>query len=108
LDDHYEHPKLGRYMSEISMRPSDYFHRQCVVTCDPGDHTIPLAVAGLGAEKVLFATDYPHFDSGGGAVNEFLAVENISAADQRRILWDNAAQFFGLARVASRPDTVAA
>jgi predicted TIM-barrel fold metal-dependent hydrolase len=95
LDDHFEHPKLGRYMKS-SRRPSEYFERQCVVSCDPGDHTIPLAISGIGADKILFATDYPHFDSGGGAVNEFLAVEGVASADQRRILWDNAVDFFGL------------
>jgi predicted TIM-barrel fold metal-dependent hydrolase len=95
LDDHFEHPKLGRYMKG-SMRPSEYFQRQCVVTCDPGDHTLPLAVSGIGADKILFATDYPHFDSGAGSVNEFLAVEGVSSADQRKILWSNAAAFFGL------------
>jgi predicted TIM-barrel fold metal-dependent hydrolase len=96
LDDHFEHPKLGRYMKGLSMRPSEYFERQCVVSCDPGDHTLPLAIAGLGADKILFATDYPHFDSGGGAVNDFLAVDGVSSADQRKILWDNAAEFFRL------------
>ena len=96
LDDHFEHRKLGRYMPDLAMPPSDYFHRQCVVSCDPGDPTIPLAVAGLGAERIVFATDYPHFDSGGGAVSAFLACPGIAEADQRKILNDNAAAWFGI------------
>ena len=96
LDDHYLHPKLGPYLGGLTMKPSEYFERQCFVTCDPGDHTIPLAVQGIGSHKILFSTDYPHFDSSGNAVNEFLALEGISNDDRQRILWDNAATFFGL------------
>ena len=84
-------------MPRLKMRPSEYFHRQCVVSCDPGDPTIPLAVAGLGAERIVFATDYPHFDSGGGAVSAFLSCEGVDPAGQRRILHDNASAFYGVA-----------
>jgi uncharacterized protein len=80
----------------IKLKPSEYFARQCAVTCDPHDATIALAVQGLGADKILFATDYPHFDSGGNAVGKFLENPGIAPADQRRILADNAVAFFGL------------
>ena len=96
LDEHFEHPRLGGYMEGLAMRPSEYFHRQCVVTCDPGDPTIPLAVEGLGADKILFATDYPHFDSGAGPVNEFLEAATLDESDRRRILWSNTLDFYGL------------
>ncbi len=96
LDDHFEHPRLGGYMDGLAMRPSEYFQRQCVVTCDPGDPTVPLAVEGLGADKILFATDYPHFDAGAGPVNEFLEAAPLDEAARRRILWSNAAEFYGL------------
>ena len=97
LDDHFEHPRLGGYMRGLTMRPSAYFERQCVVSCDPGDPTIPLAVDGLGADKILFATDYPHFDSGAGPVREFRDAAKLGEEAERRILWDNALDFYGLA-----------
>ena len=79
------------------MRPSEYFRRQCVVTCDPGDPTVALAVEGLGADKILFATDYPHFDSGAGPVGEFLeAARARTKRRSRRILWSNTLEFYGL------------
>lgn len=100
LDDHHEHPKLGGYLGGpgrgLAMKPSEYFERQCMVTCDPGDHTIPLAVQGIGAHKIMFATDYPHFDSGAGSVAGFTSVDGISVQDQERILWRNAAKFYGI------------
>ena len=97
LDDHFEHPRLGGYMRGLTMRPSEYFARQCVVSCDPGDPTIPLAVDGLGADKILFATDYPHFDSGAGPVREFREAAQLGEDAERRILWDNALDFYDLA-----------
>lgn len=96
LDDHREHPKLGGYMEGLTLLPSEYFERQCVVTCDPGDPTIALAVQGIGAHKILFATDYPHFDSGAGAVADFLEVADFGETERRRILWDNTLDFYGL------------
>lgn len=96
LDDHYEHRKLGRYLGGLTMKPSEYFDRQCFVTCDPGDPTISLAVQGIGAHKIMFATDYPHFDSSGRAVESFLAVDGLTNAQRDRILWGNAVGFYGL------------
>ena len=96
LDDHFEHAKLGRYMSGLKMKPSEYFHRQCMVSCDPEDVTVGLAVQGIGAHKILFATDYPHFDSGGGAIDKFIAAAEIPPDDQRKILFDNAKTFYRL------------
>ena len=95
LDDHFDHRHLGKQMP-ITMKPSEYFQRQCLVSCDPGDETIRYAVDALGADKIAFATDYPHFDSGGGAVADFLAVEGIDPGDQHKILWENAAEFYRL------------
>ncbi len=96
LDDHFEHPRLGGYMEGLTMRPSEYFQRQCVVTCDPGDPTVALAVKGLGADRILFATDYPHFDSGAGPVREFVEAAALGEEASRRILWSNALEFYGL------------
>jgi hypothetical protein len=61
-------------------------------------------VQGIGADKILFATDYPHFDSGGNAVGKFLENPGIAPADQRGILADNAVAFFGVTLpAATRP-----
>ena len=96
LDEHYHHPKLGPYLGGLTMKPSEYFDRQCFVTCDPGDHTIPLAIQGIGSHKIMFSTDYPHFDSSSSVVRNFLALKGISNDDHQKILWENAAKFFGL------------
>jgi uncharacterized protein len=100
LDGHFENRVMGRQMPN-KLKPSEYFHRQCFVTCDPDDPTIGLAVAGIGADRIVFATDYPHFDSTGGAVGTFLAGTRLPPADTRKILWENAARAYGIARPAA-------
>jgi predicted TIM-barrel fold metal-dependent hydrolase len=50
----------------------------------------------LGINKIVFATDYPHFDSGAGAVNEFLAAAALDDDGARKILWDNTLNFYGI------------
>jgi len=96
LDEHIENRKLRPYFGTLTLSAAEYFQRQCVVSCDPSDPTIPLAVAGLGADRIVFATDYPHFDSEGGAVNAFRAAADIAPADQHKILRDNAVAFYRL------------
>ena len=96
LDEHYHHPKLGPYLGGLTMKPSEYFDRQCFVTCDPGDHTIPLAIQGIGSHKIMFSTDYPHFDSSSSVVRDFLALKGINNVDRDKILWGNANEFFHL------------
>lgn len=96
LDEHLDNRKLRPYYGKLTLSAREYFDRQCVVSCDPSDETIPLAIAGLGADRIVFATDYPHFDSEGGAVNAFCAVPGIDAADRQKILCDNAVTFYRL------------
>jgi predicted TIM-barrel fold metal-dependent hydrolase len=96
LDAHFDHRSMRRQMPLVKLRPSEYFRRQCVVTCDPDDPTIPLAIQGMGAEAILFASDYPHFDSGAGPLREFMEIDGIADSDRHRILHDNAAAFFGI------------
>jgi predicted TIM-barrel fold metal-dependent hydrolase len=93
MDAHFEHRILGKQFP-IRMKPSEYFGRQCFVTCEPEDHTVPIAVRAVGAERILFSTDYPHFDSAGNAVNSFEAIPGLSEQDRRSILWENAVKLF--------------
>ena len=96
LDEHLGNRKLRPYFGKLTLGAREYFARQCMVSCDPDDETVGLAVENLGSKRILFATDYPHFDSEGGAVATFRSVAGISAADERRILRDNAIAFYDL------------
>jgi predicted TIM-barrel fold metal-dependent hydrolase len=43
--------------------PSELFARQCVVSFDPDEAALAFTVEHLGAERVLWASDYPHPDA---------------------------------------------
>jgi predicted TIM-barrel fold metal-dependent hydrolase len=80
----------------LTLRPSDYFRRQCFVSveCDEDPATHP-AEDGL-VDRIVFSTDFPHPDSKyPHAVERFLKLE-LSDRDKQRILWDNCRALYGL------------
>jgi uncharacterized protein len=89
---------------ELSLRPSEYFARQCYAVVDCSEDIARYAIDfGLG-ERLLISTDYPHHDSPfPNGVEMFLAHSGISDEDKRKIMWDNGAHLFGL-EVAARTE----
>ena len=61
MDEHYE--GYSKDATPMQMAPSEYFQRQCWVSCEPDERELPHAIDVLGAEKIVFATDYHHFDA---------------------------------------------
>jgi predicted TIM-barrel fold metal-dependent hydrolase len=47
----------------LSMKPSEYVRRNCYVTLEADEGPLTESLEQLGAEHILMATDYPHFDS---------------------------------------------
>lgn len=98
MDDHYAKGLARDFgaAKTLTMPPSEYFRRQCFVSADPDEAMLAQVVAALGDERIVFSTDYPHPDSGfPKAVDSFLALEGVSDASKRRILWDNARALYG-------------
>lgn len=80
----------------LSLKPSEYFKRQCFISCDPDEHLLYQVVEALGHENVLFATDFPHPDAKYPvAVKEFLELPKVSTEVKAQILWDNPLRFYG-------------
>ncbi len=95
LDDHGT-GRQARFMhgASVSMKPSDYFYRQCSVSCDADEGTLPLVVDYLEGSNIIFNTDYPHPDAPfPGAVNELLG-RPIPEDAKRKILWDNSMDLY--------------
>ncbi|MCH8199615.1 MAG: amidohydrolase family protein [Chloroflexi bacterium] len=102
MDEGYER-EGDVFMPELTMAPSEYFARQCYVSIEPDELPAVHMVEELGAERVVFSTDYPHGDSRyPESVQAFLALP-LSDEDKRKILWDNCARFYQIAEV---PDLV--
>jgi predicted TIM-barrel fold metal-dependent hydrolase len=51
-----------RHTSPLRSAPSECFARQCWISCDPDERAAPLIVDHVGADRFLWATDYPHPD----------------------------------------------
>ncbi|HYA27183.1 MAG TPA: amidohydrolase family protein [Acidobacteriota bacterium] len=84
------------WAKDLTMKPSDYFKRQCVVSVDPDEATLRQVIEHMGGNHVVFSTDYPHGDSKfPEAVNSFLKLP-IADDDKRKILWDNCASYYGI------------
>jgi predicted TIM-barrel fold metal-dependent hydrolase len=87
----------GHAIAKLPLTPSEYFRRQCFVSCDPNERMLPSAVALAGEDVVVFATDYPHPDAlAGDLVGRITANGELSAAAQQKILRANAQRCFGL------------
>ena len=95
LDERWEMRKS--YCNErMSVRPSDYFLRQCFISADVEENLVADVIKRIGDDNVVISTDYPHADSHWpNAVNHFMAVEIPSNA-RRKILWDNCARLYGV------------
>jgi predicted TIM-barrel fold metal-dependent hydrolase len=79
-------------------RPSEVFDRQCMVSFDPDEVALAFTAEHLGADKILWASDYPHPDAKiPGVVPELLeAVEPLPPESQRLILGATARAFYQL------------
>jgi predicted TIM-barrel fold metal-dependent hydrolase len=81
----------------LSLAPSEYFARQCAISCDPEDHLVATTAARVGTDHVLWASDFPHPDAVyPGAVDEFVAHAGLSAAALDAILWGTPLAFYRL------------
>jgi uncharacterized protein len=101
LDEHREWMREVE-CANLSLAPSEYFARQCVVSCDPDDALAPWVTTQIGADHMIWASDFPHPDAQfPDAVEAFLrevdAHGGLADAALRRILWDTPLEFYRLA-----------
>ncbi|HEY3831772.1 MAG TPA: amidohydrolase family protein [Acidimicrobiia bacterium] len=72
LDDHIEWMH-DTETKQLSLSATEYFARQCVISCDPEDTLVARTVETVGADHVIWASDFPHPDAAyPDAVEEFL------------------------------------
>jgi len=98
MHEHME--KRGRLCPECKLDPKDYVARgQIYVSCEADEAGIPLAVQELGADFIMWASDYPHWDSDFPDASKPLRQRQDLEDDVRaRILGGNATRFYGLSR----------
>jgi predicted TIM-barrel fold metal-dependent hydrolase len=84
-------------LGDLSLRPSEYWHRQCYVGAtfiNPAEIAIRDAV---GVDKILWGSDYPHLEASypfsKAAVRS--SFQGVPVADTERMLAGNAAKMYG-------------
>lgn len=80
---------------ELSLRPSEYFARQCFISTEPDEVELAHTVRTIGDDSIVFATDYPHSDGHyPNAVDMFFQSDGLSELSRRKILWENALRLY--------------
>jgi predicted TIM-barrel fold metal-dependent hydrolase len=96
LDERYERRRSE--LPGLRRKPSEYLEGgRLLVSCEPGESMLGQVAARLGADKILYASDYPHWDADfPDSVREIRERADLGDADKRAILGDNARRFLRL------------
>ncbi|MBI3782830.1 MAG: amidohydrolase [Deltaproteobacteria bacterium] len=96
MHEHVE--KRGRLTPECKHEPHEYIARgQLYVSCEPDECSVPLAVAELGADFIMYASDYPHWDGEfPNSTKPMRQRSDISEEVRARIMGRNAERFYRL------------
>ena len=80
----------------LSLTPSEYFRRNCVISFDPGERTMGAMADLAGEDNLIWASDFPHSDAKyPGVVDELMErVEDLPSEQQRKIVGANAARIY--------------
>ncbi len=98
LDHHFE---VFRWdVPWMKRKPSEYFRRQCWISFDPDESTLAFTARSplVGADRIIWASDYPHPDAKfPGVVDELReSTASLDAAARGRILGLNSAELYQL------------
>jgi hypothetical protein len=88
----------GRYWGQLgkndapllTMTPSEYFMRQCVIGREGDERDIGSVVQLMGDDNPGFSTDYFHSDSDFPKATQEFFRQEMPTDSRRKILWDTA------------------
>jgi predicted TIM-barrel fold metal-dependent hydrolase len=90
--------KAGTWGPKLKLKPSEYFQRQCWISFDPDEPLLSETAEVLGADRVVWASDYPHFDGTfpGAAAQIRASLSKLPESAQRKVLAENIAGLYNL------------
>ncbi|HEX9596987.1 MAG TPA: amidohydrolase family protein [Anaerolineales bacterium] len=91
-----DYHQLGFLLPELKHKPSEYFARQCWVCFEPDEKTMGMAAQLIGEERIIWASDYPHFDAEENCVATITGRSDLSESAKQKILGENAAKLYNL------------
>jgi predicted TIM-barrel fold metal-dependent hydrolase len=84
----------------LKMLPSEYFRRQCWISFDPDEAMLRVTAESplVGADRIIWASDYPHPDAKFPGVTEELteALEGLTLEQQRTITCESALALYNI------------
>ncbi|HSQ00513.1 MAG TPA: amidohydrolase family protein [Candidatus Dormibacteraeota bacterium] len=90
--------EVMRPFSSLKLLPSEYFKRQCVISAEPDESLTGPVVEHLGADYVVWASDYPHLDASFHVVDTIRErIAGLPEDARRKVLGGNALRFYHLA-----------
>jgi predicted TIM-barrel fold metal-dependent hydrolase len=94
IDAVYGHTFIGTRVP-LQHKPSDYFRERVWISCDPDERTIPALAQRFGADRFMWASDFPHADHTPEYITDLdeLASEFDEVA-RRQFLGDNARSLY--------------
>lgn len=99
LDEEYER-RAARWCPEVKRTPTETLQSgQVWVTCEVEERTLPHVIERMGADWIMFPSDYPHErqrDQFLGDIPEFVERTDLSDAIKEKILFHNARRFYRL------------
>jgi predicted TIM-barrel fold metal-dependent hydrolase len=96
IDEH--HALFGpQERPDLSLRPSGYFARHCVIASDSDDEFVVDTVAAVDADHVAWSSDFPHLEAkwpDGAKV--FQAHSSLADEQLDRVLWHTPCRLYGI------------
>lgn len=97
--DHHFH-MYGFDIPWLDKDPSEYFRRQCWISFDADESTIPFTAGSplVGADRIVWATDYPHPDAKIPGITKELSdtIAGLPLDQQRMIAGENCAALYDI------------
>jgi predicted TIM-barrel fold metal-dependent hydrolase len=96
LDEHHEMWGPSE-RPNLMCKPSEYFARQCVISGETDDKFFEPVVESVGAERVMWASDYPHMECAyPESVSTLLASTSLSPEVLNTVLWETPSRLYGV------------
>lgn len=98
---HVDLDAVGKPIVLKEKKPSDYFKTgRIFVGCEGSEESLPAQIKRVGNELFLFASDFPHEVSAASCrheIDEIVESPELSDADKRAVLGENAIRFYNYA-----------
>ncbi len=96
LDEHWEN--MPEQAPNIDRKPSEYFmDGRCWISPDPGDRMIPEVVSLCGDDRLIYASDYYHWDCAFPDTVRLIAERaDLSERTKAKILGENSKRLYNL------------